>query len=137
MTSTISHHSALIYTMVIVSAADRDMTDREISRMGEITRFLPIFADFDISQISTIAEDCASLLQEEEGLEAVFGLISEALPRQLRETGYAVACEVAVADGHLSQEELRILEMIRHRLGVGRLPAAAIERGISARYATL
>ena len=30
-----------------------------------------------------------------------------------------------------------MLEMLRHRLEVGRLPAAAIERGARARFATL
>jgi len=45
-----------------------------------------------------------------------------------------VALDVAAADGAASQEELRLLEMLRYRLAVGRLPAAAIERGARARY---
>ena len=31
----ISHHKALIYTMVMVSAADSEMTDEEIMVIGE------------------------------------------------------------------------------------------------------
>ena len=41
------------------------------------------------------------------------------------------------ADGKASQEELRFLELLRHRLEVGRLPAAAIERAARARHQTL
>jgi hypothetical protein len=43
--TTISHHAALIYTMVMVSAADRNMTDAELRMIGEITRGLPVFVD--------------------------------------------------------------------------------------------
>ena len=38
------------------------------------------------------------------------------------------------ADGLATQEELRLLELLRHRLDVGRLEAAAIERGARARH---
>ncbi len=47
MTSTISHHTALVYTMVLVSAADSVMTDSEIFTIGEIARTLPVFKDYD------------------------------------------------------------------------------------------
>ncbi len=137
MSSTINPHTALIYTMVLVSASDRDMTDNELATMGEIIRFLPVFRGYDLEQLGNATATCAELLDSDEGLDAVLGLVQEALPEKLHETAYAIACEVAAADGKLSQEELRLLEIIRHRLAVGRLPAAAIERGVRARYATL
>ena len=40
------------------------------------------------------------------------------------------------ADGEASQDELRLLEMLRHRLEIERLVAAAIERGAQARRPT-
>ena len=137
MSSTISHHSALIYTMVLVSAADRDMTDNEIATMGEIVRSLPIFRNYDFDLLATAAQTCAELLDAEEGLETALALIREALPDKVRETAYAIACEIAAADGKIAQEELQLLEIIRHRLDVGRLVAAAIERGVRARYVTI
>ncbi len=137
MSSTISHHSALIYTMVLVSAADRDMTDNEIATMGEIVRSLPIFRNYDFDLLATAAQTCAELLDADEGLETVLALIREALPDKVCETAYAIACEIAAADGKIAQEELRLLEIIRHRLDVGRLVAAAIERGVRARYVTI
>ena len=80
---------------------------------------------------------CTDLLQEDDGLDTAMALVSEALPEKLRETAYALACDVAAADGEIQQEELRLLEIIRHHLRVGRLPAAAIERGARARHAVL
>ncbi|MDX1711288.1 MAG: tellurite resistance TerB family protein [Rhodovibrionaceae bacterium] len=129
-----NHHAALIYTMVLVSAADRDMTDRELAVIGDIIGHLPIFHEYDAEQLPRTAQECAALLSEGDGLYDVIGTIKEALPAKLRETAYALACDVAAADEQLSQEELRLLEILRHELEVGRLEAAAIERGTRARF---
>lgn len=63
------------------------------------------------------------------------GVIANALPKRLRETADAEAVEVAAADRSAAQEGLRVLELIRHRLEVDRLEAAAIENGTRARQA--
>lgn len=60
-----------------------------------------------------------------------------ALPPELRETGYAVACEVVAVDGFASQEELRLLELLRNKLDLSRLHTAAIELGVRARNKTI
>jgi hypothetical protein len=66
-------------------------------------------------------------------LDRVLDALSQAVPERLRETAYALACEIAAADNRVTQEEARILELLRHRLGLGRLVSAAIERGARAR----
>ena len=129
----ISHHAALIYVMVIVSAADGEMTDAELHVMGELIRLLPVFADYEKEHLPATAEACAELLDDEDGLENALVMIKQALPARLKETAYAVACDVAAADGAVHQEELRLLEMIRHEVGIERLTAAAIERAARAR----
>jgi tellurite resistance protein len=133
----ISHHAALIYTMVLVSASDRDMTDPELRIIGEVLRDLPVFADYNKDLLPATAAACAELLDDEEGLDKALGLIAAAIPPKLRETAYVLACEVAVADGHVEKEEARMLEMIRDRLKVESLAAAAIERTAEARFAKL
>jgi tellurite resistance protein len=130
-------HGALIYTMVIVSAADRDMTDAELAIIGDIVGHLPVFRDFDRKALPSLLEECTRLLNREDGLEEAFAAIKGALPANLRETAYAIACDVAAADGAASQEELRVLEMMRHRLAIDRLIAAGIERGARARFQRL
>lgn len=132
MGETLSNHSALIYIMVIVSAVDSDMTDNEMARIGQSIQSLPVFRDYDNTQLVQAAETCADILTEDTGLETVLGLVKNSLADELLETAYALACDIAVTDGQLSQEELRLLEMIRYELGVDRLSAAAIERGVAA-----
>jgi tellurite resistance protein len=129
----LTSHDALIYTMVLVSAADRDMTDNEMQTIGDLVRHLPAFSNYDHAQLPKAAAACAQMLQNDKGLDRALDAIAEALPKQLRETAYLIACDIAAADGKVGQEEARLLEMIRHRLEVGRLPAAAIERAARAR----
>lgn len=133
----LSPAEALVFAMVLVSAADRNMTDRELTTIGRIVTQAPAFEGFDTSGLSAIANRCVAVLDEEDGLDKALALIADALPKRLRETAYAFAVEVAAADGAAAQEELRVLELIRHRLEVDRLAAAAIERGARARHARL
>jgi tellurite resistance protein len=133
----LDHHRALIYTMVIVSAADSDMPDAELRLIRDIVGDLPVFRDFDRQELPRLLNDCTNLIGREDGLEETLKAIKTALPAKLRETAYAIACDLVAADGEATQEELRILELIRHRLNIDRLIAAAIERGARARFQTL
>ncbi len=132
----IESQTALIYTMVLVSAADSEMSDAELTRMGEIVRQLPVFSGFDPDMLADVAQECAETLAQDDGLDVALRQIRDALPDTLRETAYVLACDIAIADLKASQEELRLLEMLRHSLNLDRLNAAAIERAARARYTT-
>lgn len=134
MPATLSYHEALIYTMVTMSAVDRTMDDKEISRIGSIVRNLPVFADFDPENLVLTAEACARSLREENSLEDTLNLITASLPRDLYETAYALAVEVAAANLHVEQEELRFLQLLRDHFNLDKLIVAAIERGARARH---
>lgn len=131
------HHEALIYVMVLASAADRNMTDAELREMGETIRFLPVFKGFDPDGIPKIAAACAKTLEDADGLDSALDFIDQSLPAKLRETAYAIACDVVAADNRASQEELRLLEMLRDKFDMDPLVAAAIERGARARHLRL
>lgn len=131
----VSTEAALIYTMVIVSAADSDMTDAELSTIGEIVRHLPVFADYDPNMLPETARSCADILREEDGMATVLGVIRESVPAPLRETAYALAIEIAAVDRNVEPEEKRLLQLIRQGLEIDPLIAAAIERAAQARFA--
>src|SRR5688500_19105388 len=100
----INHHAALIYTMVIMSAADRDMSDAEVGAMIEMVGHLPVFRDYDKSMISKTSAACGEMLKSEDGLEKILKLIRAGLPEKLRETAYALACDIAAADSTVTPE---------------------------------
>ncbi len=127
----------LVALMVAVSASDENLRTTELVTIERVVNHLPVFAGFDQDRISTISVTVFDLFTEEDGLDALFGLIRENLPDTLFETAYALACDVAAADGQLGEVEIRLLEEIRYELGIPRLNAAAIERGARARHMTI
>ena len=129
-----SAQDSLVALMVAVSASDEDIRTAELIKIQSAVNMLPIFADYDVDRLSTISETVFDLFEQEDGLDALFGLIRDALPQRLYETAYALACDVAAADGTLDEAELRLLEEIRYELDIDRLHAAAIERGARARH---
>ncbi len=130
----ISHHTALIYVMVVVAASDGVISDRELKTIGALTKTLPCFREFDHEKLIATGQDCGAILQEPDGLDAVLGLAKGALPEPLHETAYWLALEIALSDSRVMLEEVRILDAIRRALGLDRLVAAALERGARARY---
>lgn len=133
----INHHSALIYTMLLVSASDRRMTDNELSKIGNMVKTLPIFVDYDPNELVETSEEAARILNGEDGVDTIIQIIRDALPRKLRETAYALACDVVAADLHASVEEVKVLEYLRRRLEIDSLVAKAIERAARARHVRL
>lgn len=135
--SSLSPQDALIAVMVAVSVSDENIRTSELVAIERMVNHMPIFASYDIDRISTVAQTVYALFEEEEGLEALFGLVRDGLPERLYETAYALACDVAAADGVLHQPELRMLEEIRGELAIDRLHAVAIEWGARVRHITV
>ena len=137
MPGPLSPHDALIYIMVTMSAVDREMTDKEMLRIGQLVQNLPVFRDFDVNQLVDIAEKCGEVLSQEDGLDRILNEVAQQLPPKLHETAYALAVEIAAADLNVKPEELRFLQLLRDALDLDPLACAAIERGARARHHTI
>jgi len=133
----LSPQDALVAVMVATSASDQDMTDSELVSITAIIDILPVFEGYDRDHIAMVANMVADLFEEEEGLDALIGLVKQALPDHLYETAYALACDIAAADRRVQMTELKFLEMLRYDLNIDRLAAAAVERGARARHQRL
>jgi tellurite resistance protein len=133
-TPSLSPQDALVAVMIAVSASDDQMRTTELVAINRMVNQMPVFQGYDPDRIRQIAQTVFDLFEEEEGLDALFGLIRDGLPAKLIETAYALACDVASADGNVRQLELEMLEEIRDQLAVDRLHAAAIEWGARVRH---
>jgi len=129
-----SAQDALVAVMVACSASDQNMRTAELVAIQRMVNHMPIFASYDTDRIRRVSQTVFDLFEEEDGLDALFGLIREALPERLYETAYALACDVVTSDGRHSQVELRMLEEVREELHIDRLHAAAIEWGARVRH---
>ena len=130
----LSPQDCLIAVMIAVTASDETFRTAELVSIESIVNNLPVFGQYDMDRIKAISQLVLDLFEEDEGLDVLFGLIHQDMPEPLYETAYALACDVAAADGQLGETELRLLEEIRYELKIDRLAAAAIERGARARH---
>ena len=130
----LSPQDCLVALMIAVSASDENVRTAELVKIDSIVNTLPVFAVYDADRVRIMASLVFDLFEQEDGLDALFGLLRDNLPDRLFETAYALSCDVAAADGTLREPELRLLEEIRYELNIDRLHAAAIERGARARH---
>jgi tellurite resistance protein len=125
---------ALVCTMVLVAATGGGISDREIGVMAGVVQTLPVFAAFTSDELDAATETAVALLREDDGLKHAARLIRDALEPRLRETAYALACDVVAVDGFVAQDSLQLLDFVKTELHIDPLVAAAIERGARARH---
>lgn len=133
----LSAQDCLVAVMIAVSMSDANVRTSELLAIEAMINHLPVFANFDPDRIKTVSAIVIELFSEEDGLDALFGLVRDNLPEPLFETAYALACDIAAVDGTIRETEVRILEEVRYELNIDRLHAAAIERGARAHYVTM
>ena len=68
--SSLNPHAALVYTMVIASAIDAEMTDVELLRIGQLVDRMPVFTDYEPDELTADAEACAEVLASDGGVDA-------------------------------------------------------------------
>ncbi len=125
---------ALVLTMVLVAAADGGITDREIGVMAGQVKTLPVFRDFRADQFDQVTEAAVGLLRQEDGLDRAARLMRASLDVRLRETAYALACEVVAGDQGQKPDSLDMLAYVKAELHLDSLVATAIERAVRARH---
>lgn len=133
-THSLTSQDCLVALMISISASDENIRTAELVKIQSAVNTLPIFGDYDEDRLKTVSQVVFDLFEQEDGLDALFGLVRESLPERLFETAYALCCDVAAADGTIAEAELRLLEEMRYELNLDRLHAAAIERGARARH---
>ena len=137
MTASLSAHDALVAVMIATSAADEQLRPEELLSITRLVEQLPVFESYDAARVKHVSELVFEMLEVEDGLHAIVGLVHEALPEGLNETAYALACDVAASDLDIPMQERRWLRILRHDLMVDELVAAAIERAARARHRRL
>lgn len=134
MPDTLSIPAALIYTMVMVSAADAAMTDAELSTIGDMVKHMPAFRGFDPERLLPVASACAAVLADENGMEQAIDRVKSALSPALRETALSLAWEVALAQDRVTPTERRLLAVLEQRLEIDGLMARIIETATRIRH---
>lgn len=124
----------LIAVMMAVSATDGNFRTSELMSIERMVNHLPAFKDYEIERLAKVSSALFDILAEEDGLDILWNLVRQNIPDRMLDTVYAMACDVAAADGKAYEPELRFLEDMRYELQIDRLLAAAIEAGARARH---
>ena len=120
--------------MVAAAKSDREIADGEIEIIGDLVNHLPIFGGVDRAAMTAMATRGSEMLAQAGGSDRVFGLIRQALPMALRETAYALACDIIAVDSRLNRAEMRVLEEVRVQLEVDPAMARVIEQVAQVRF---
>jgi hypothetical protein len=128
------HHDALLKIMLVMSTADGERPDKELNMIAELTRNLPVFHSVTADDLILATRAATVLLEEADSIDDLIEETVVLLPKPLRETAYALAVEVAAVDLLATEEELRLLELLRDTLNIDTLLAAAIEASARVRY---
>jgi hypothetical protein len=130
----LSPQEALVYTMVVAAESDHEIAEAEINVIGDLCNHLPVFQAVGRAKMTAMAMACSELLTRAGGRAKVFAMVREALPSQLRDTAYALACDVIAVDSRLRRDELQALEEVRAELDVDPVMARAIEQVAKVRF---
>ena len=125
----------LIWTMVLASAADRDLSPAEVDTMRDLVEHLPVFKGFKVDRLPTVTEACAAALVADGGLDKVTGFIGQTVPKRFGETAYALACDLIASEGQVRDTEIGVLDLLAELFDIDSLTCAALETAARARYA--
>jgi tellurite resistance protein len=106
-------------------AADGEITEEEAR--GLITSLLrmKLYEQFNDKQMSAMFKKLVGIIKNQ-GVDALVTSSKEILPADLRETAFALAADLTLADGVLAKGEKDILTKIQESLGVPEDKAANI-----------
>jgi tellurite resistance protein len=125
----------LIWTMVLASAADRDLSPTEIDTMRDLVEHLPVFRGFKVERLPKVTETCAATLVADGGLDKVSAFIRKTVPKRFGETAYALACDLIASEGQVRDTEIGVLDLLAEIFDIDSLTCAALETAARARYA--
>ncbi len=84
-----------------------------------------MFRRFDGKQFGQMLNKLVGVIKKK-GVEFLIEKCVEAMPDGLRETAFANACDIVLADGVVEQDEKEFIEMVRNRLRIPKEQALEI-----------
>ena len=99
-------------------ASDGMITEEEAAGLGTTLSRMKLYAGMSNRDVNKIFEKLIKVARAE-GVDKLLELSSGAVRAELKQTAFAVAADLLMADGHVAPEEKRFLEKIQRSLGVG------------------
>jgi tellurite resistance protein len=98
-------------------AADGVITEEEAQGLVVGLVRMKLYAGYNGNQMGAILNKLVGIIRKQ-GLDALVNMAKEGLPQDLKETAFAVAADLALADGEIAKQEKDILTKIQVGLGI-------------------
>ncbi len=122
---TLSRQEAFAGVLLAAAACDGHISNEEAQGLGVIALRMKMFQGYDGSKFSKMMDKLLGVLKRE-GVETLVQRSIDALPEELGETAFAGACDLALADQGIEEDEKEFLHELRMKLGIDRDQAQKI-----------
>jgi tellurite resistance protein len=113
----LSKEESFAAVMLVAVAADGMITEEEAHGLAVGMARMRMYAGFTSNQMGAMLNKLIGIIKKE-GLETLVALAKETLPSDMRETAFAVATDLALADGEIASREKDVLTKIQQSLGI-------------------
>lgn len=113
---TFTVQQAIMTIIVAAVMADGDVAEDEVARLRSMCSLSPIFANNSSDQDTSVIRFAATVVSQM-GEQAVVEA-AKVLKPELRETAFAFACDMVMADGLVGQSEEKFLTTLMNTLGI-------------------
>jgi uncharacterized tellurite resistance protein B-like protein len=108
---------AFAAVLLVAMAADGYVSDEEKREFGAIVNRVQLYRSINGDQFSAIMDKLQGLLSRE-GAESLLGRAAVSLPRELKETAFALGADLILADGSVEEQEKALLEAMQRALAI-------------------
>ncbi|KAB8335577.1 Tellurite resistance protein TerB [Scytonema tolypothrichoides VB-61278] len=113
----LSQAEAIAAIALAATASDGNLCDEQARGILSVLSSMKLFRYYSNDEINRMFEKLLNILRWE-GINALFHSAKESLPYDLRETAFAIATDLVLADGVSPQEELEFLNDLSQDLGI-------------------
>lgn len=99
------------------TASDGFLSDEEARGISVTLSRMKLFRSYSNDVIIRMLEKLLSILRRR-GIDALFNIAKECLPPDLREAAFAVATDLVLGEGFVTQEEQEFLDDLYQALGI-------------------
>ena len=113
----LSKEEAFAAVTLATIAADGTITEEEAQGLFVHMNRMRMYSGFNDKQMSSMLNKLINIIKRK-GLDELLALAKGSLPEDMRATAFAVATDLALADGDIAEEEKKLLTKVQQSLGI-------------------
>jgi tellurite resistance protein len=113
----LSKEEAFAAVTLATIAADGMITEEEAQGLLVHMNRMRMYSGFNDKQLSSMLTKLINIIKRK-GLDELLAMAKGSLPEDMRATAFAVATDLALADGDIAEEEKKLLTKVQQSLGI-------------------